>query len=397
MRRRIKHWNGAVVGILIITAITGYAVNQTFVDSDQIASSTVFKSGEAGYPHFRIPGIVTTNEGTLLAFAEGRFRQHDHAQNDMVLKRSTDNGLTWGDLIRVHSDSNLVMVNPSPLVLKTGRVLIFYETFPKGYHAREGEDFEYLDDGYEGNVQQFLMKYSDNDGLTWSRPRDLTMFSRPAQYYITSGSPASSIQLAREPFRDRIIVPLVSAKKLDDGNRTWQNSVLLSDDGGETWTRGDYVPNGECKSSNEFNVAELDNGDVMINARPQIRYRRTVSVSQNGGLSWTPFVFDEALVGRPCHSGLFRYSYSDESKSRLIFTHNFDTVGVGRRNGTIRISYDEGKTWAISKQIVKDDFGYSNITKLKNGDIGVIYEPFGKVDQEWSILFMRFPLEWLEN
>lgn len=360
-----------------------------------LSSTEVFTPEKDGYPHFRIPAIVTSQKGTVLVFAEGRQIQDDHARNDIVLKRSEDNGKTWNDIIIIHEDSELVMVNPSPVVIEGGRIILFYETFPHGLHARHGRHFKMMDDGYSKNrTQHLLMRTSDDDGKTWSRARDLTKISREKKEIISSGSPANGIQLQRGDHKGRILMPLFLTRKIDDKNRTWLNATLYSDDQGKTWNRSEYVPIKDTEPCNEVTIVELDNGDVMLNARPNKAKMRCVSVSNDGGQNWRAYEYDPVLAGRTCNSGILRYSY--ENPSRLIFCNNFNNSSR-RVNGTIRISYDNGTTWKVSKQIVPGDFGYSQLCKLSDGSIGVIFEPFHAPNQIWSLNFIRIPLEWIEE
>ena len=361
--------------------------------ADGLSTVEVFTAGEAGYPHFRIPTIVTTKKGTILAFAEARFIKDDHGRNDIVLKRSTDNGQTWSKLIVIHADKELVMVNPSPVVLKNDKVLLIYETFPHGYHARVGRHHKMMDDGYGAErTQRLLMVSSKDEGKTWSKARDLTKVARAETKIIQAGSPANGIQLKKGKYKGRIVMPLFLTQKIDSRRRTWQNAVLYSDDNAKTWKRGEYVPHGEAGACNETTIAELSNGDIIMNARPGRAKMRAVSTSKDGGVSWTAYKWDKTLAGRTCNIGLLRHSYK---KNRLIFCNNFNNSNI-RKNGTMRISYDDGKTWAVKKQLVPGLFGYCQLTKLKNGDVGIIYEPFHSPREEWSLHFMKVPIKWLE-
>ncbi|QQL44735.1 sialidase family protein [Sulfuriroseicoccus oceanibius] len=360
----------------------------------------VFTPKKDGHPHFRIPAIVTSQKGTLLVFAEGRVRTHDHARNDIVLKRSEDNGETWSDVIVVDEDKDLVMVNPSPLVLESGRILVFYETFPHGYHGRKEHDIKMMSTGYEqGLTQRFLVRSSDDDGKTWSKPLDLTRVARAdssdIRNLITAGSPANAIQLTRGRYKGRIVVPLFLVKRITESKREIYNGVLYSDDNCRTWKRSRIVPIEGTNHCNEALIAELDDGSVMMNARPGRTPLRAVSVSRDGGQTWSPFVYDQALKGRNCNCGLLKYSYADEGKSRLFFSHNFHNKK--RANGHLKLSYDNGKTWPVSKQVVPGWFGYSQLTKMKDGSIGMIFEPFQSPKEPWTLQFVRIPLEWIEG
>ena len=140
-------------------------------------TTDVFIHGQEGYPEYRIPSIVTSNKGTLLAFAEGRGSLSDHAENDIVLKRSTDGGRTWAPLQVVAEQGGDNLNNPQAVVLPdTGRILMMYQIFPKNYHARSiGKKVKLARPGLSGRgVQKCYTTFSDDDGLTWSKPVDIT-------------------------------------------------------------------------------------------------------------------------------------------------------------------------------------------------------------------------------
>src|SRR6266545_3295139 len=134
--------------------------------------SDVFSSGKEGYKSIRIPSVAVTKTGVVLAFAEGRAAATDQAENDIILKRSTDAGRTWGPLQLLHDDGKNSLNNPTAVVEReSGRVFLMYQRIPA--HLKErGKGIEI---GYEGtNVYRNLLIWSDDDGATWTRPLDVT-------------------------------------------------------------------------------------------------------------------------------------------------------------------------------------------------------------------------------
>ena len=111
-------------------------------------NNKIFKNGEGTHPCYRIPAITTAKNGDIVAFSEGRRNMHDHSHNDLVIRRSTDNGKHWSPYKVILKNEN-VMVNPSPVTLVNGDILIFIEEFPNGYHARAGKDFRLLTEGFD--------------------------------------------------------------------------------------------------------------------------------------------------------------------------------------------------------------------------------------------------------
>lgn len=389
--RIIQQASICLIGLITLTPTT-QATTTKVVDGLE-APVLVYKEGEAGYPFFRIPSICRSQKGTLLAFAEGRFIRDDHGRNDIVLKRSNDGGKTWGKLQVIHADQELVMVNPSPVSLSSGRLLLFYETFPHGYHARVGRHHKMMPDGFGANTQKLLVRASDDDGKTWSKAIELQRTSRKDKNIISSGSPANAIQLQQGKHKGRILLPLFLTERINDKSRTWKNGVLYSDDEARSWKLSQYVPVTKTETGNECLIAETDNGDVIMNARSQKSKHRLTSISKDGGASWSPFEYSQELKNRPCNCGLLKFSYGEQS--RMFFSYNNSLSK--RANGFIAMSKDDGKSWPVKKQVVPGLFGYSQLVQCDDDTLGMIYEPFQSVKEEWSIYFVPIPIQWIEQ
>jgi sialidase-1 len=138
---------------------------------------------------YRIPSLITTREGTLLAIAERRLGLHDHSQNDIVLKRSEDNGETWSEVQVIYEDGKNSLNDPCAVVLNSGRILLIFQKYPYLVHSRSEGDIQIADTGYDGprNTRSYIT-YSDDDGKTWSKPREITKQVRPSER-ISIGSP----------------------------------------------------------------------------------------------------------------------------------------------------------------------------------------------------------------
>ena len=210
-----------------------------------ICENDVFVAGE-GYGMYRIPVIVTTNKGTLLAFIEGRDNISDHAQNDIVLKRSSDKGRNWGELITVAEAGNNCLNNPQAVVLpETGRIICFYTFNPEGYHTRAiGDSIKVLKSGVSGpDVGLCFMTVSDDDGLTWSAPLDITaQVKRPQKIIGIASGPGVGIVLRNEPHKGRIIMPFNESWYEADGKRISRVYSVYSDDNGKSWKYGNPAP-----------------------------------------------------------------------------------------------------------------------------------------------------------
>lgn len=342
----------------------------------------LYSDGDAGYPRFRIPALLALEDGALLAFAEGRRPsfpgQHDdHAQNDIVLRRSVDGGETWGPIQVVADMGGDSLNDPCAVALPgSGRVLLMFQRFPQGYHARKMEHTEVAALGYGGprNTQTFLV-YSDDSGVSWSAPRDITRSVR-SEDAISVGSPGVGIALAHGPHAGRILLPLYEVIPVtghEDEERYWRNRAAISDDQGATWRLGERAPiDGLEGYGNECQLAECANGDIRMHARLQSGANRVAwSLSRDGGDTWTPMKEDAGLVTTPCMTSLVACP-APSGGSRLLAS--LPNSEKGRENGTLFISYDGGKTWPTRQCIYPGGFAYSSLAPLPDGRVGCLFE-----------------------
>ena len=361
----------------------------------------VFTEGVAncGYPRVRIPAIVCTRKGTLLAFAEGR-QGGDHSENDMILRRSTDGGKTWGKIQIVHEDGRNCLNNPCPVVLPGGRVLLLYQRFPHDRHSVPmGKGIGLADPGVEGDkIVRSLLVHSDDDGLTWSRPRDVTKGTkRPDRVTALAFGPGVGIVLRRGKHRGRIVVPC-NESWFQDRGRGFAVYAATSDDGGQTWHRGEPAPHdqsapGQKGWANEVQMVELADGSIRLNSRSYggAKCRKT-AVSRDGGQTWGTLVDDPRLPEPQCMGSILRHTDPlDGRRSRILYVG--PASQTARQKGTVRLSYDEGKTWPVSKVLYAGGYAYSCLVALPDGSIGCLFER----DGYRHITFARFALEWLTN
>ncbi|WP_425583251.1 exo-alpha-sialidase [Streptomyces luteosporeus] len=349
---------------------------------------------DPGYACYRIPALVTTNRGTLLAFAEGRKDNCGDATGiDIVLKRSTDGGRTWGPLQIVDPGEEDTHGNPAPVVDRTTGRIVLTSTYNEG-----------RDDA--GNCEVPCdrtphVQYSDDDGLGWSRPRDLTARIRPPQWnswYATG--PGHGIQLAHGPHRGRLLIGLNAESH--DGERVSANhaALALSDDGGRHWRLGavDTHPVGADgtyrQKPSELTLAERGDGTVYVQGREQDGTElgnRDEAVSRDGGESFAapfrplPELYSPMVQGAvlPLRPGRWLLSLPADPDRR--------------RSMTLRSSYDEGRTWEgveRGRRVTADWSGYSDMTVTTDGSAGLLYEA-GKADARQEIRFALVGERWL--
>ena len=362
---------------------------------------TVFAQGVDGYHTCRIPSVTVSADGTVLALCEGRVGRHDHSENDIILKRSADSGQTWTKTQVVATDGKNSLNNPQVVVLSdTGRILLMYQRYPYGYHSRDiarwykPEGLKSVVAGYEGEkVCRNYLVLSDDDGVSWSQEREITATTKYPEGISLSTGPGIGIQLKRGEHAGRILMPINTRKRPEFHTEVY---TAFSDDEGESWSYGATAPEGSAGWGNEVQIVELTDGSVMLNCRShEGNHRRKVSISRDGGESWSPLRDDDRLIDPQCMGSIIRYSKSTDGSDGLILFSNASSESE-RINGTVRVSHDEGNTWAKSKTICPGRFAYSCLAVFSDGRIGCLYET-GEENPYEIINLARFSLDWIES
>lgn len=174
----------------------------------------------------------------------------------------------------------------------------------------------------------------------------------------------------------------------------WKVYAAYSDDRGETWHYGETADEGAAGHANEVQMAELSDGSVMLNARNQgggLKQRK-ISISRDGGETWSTTQHDATLIEPVCQASLLRHpNTGDAARDVLIFSN--PGTQTGRSNGVIRLSRDDGKTWPASRVLHPGGFAYSCLTSLPDGSVGCLFERDGYK----TITFARFSVDWVEG
>jgi len=390
---------------------------------------TVWSGGEDGINIYTIPGLLVTKSGVVIAYAEARDRRGDGGKVDIVVRRSLDQGRTWKGNVFIERAQGIENYVLATLVQDrvSGRVFFFTALRDQGLADRTTTNH---------------YRFSDDDGATWSAPQDITALLYAADEKIQGDlragrapaafvgddpdlfgrkliffGPGRPIQLsAQHPnFPHRIVVPLFYIKDriiTPRAKRGYGNAVLVSDDGGRTWSVPGTVPLGDYGSS-EISIVELADGRIMMNARgapPQSSGMavagRTLSLSSDGGATWTRPQPDTSGIPNyiETSSGLLRISHpttDPKGVSRILFsfphslppadTSTLRSLSQVRANGTILLSYDEGRSWPVRKLLVPGSFGYSNMDLLPDKSVLIVHEnATGTV-----VNATRFTLDWL--
>ncbi len=381
--------------ILLFSVVSGNAVDSAEPLFEQ---QDLFVSGTEGYRFFRIPAIVVTNEGTVLAFCEGhKLHMFDSGDIDIVMRRSFDGGKTWGPLQVVWDDGQNASGGPTSVVDRdTGKIFLF----PRWNHGGDWQPELQL--GRARDIFRSFVRHSTDDGATWSEPVEITDIVKKPEWLFWGQSPGTGIQLETGPHKGRLVIPCCFSsfgrdvgydgfREVFDTHADHQfgSCLIFSDDHGETWERSKGVV---WPWMTECHVVELANGDLMLNFRQAFRKKkvRAYAISSDGGVTWSEPVLDDTLVDPYCQGSFIRYTRAGvQDRNRLLHANAADPNY--RRNMTVRLSYDEGKSWPVSRVIEPEGAQYSSMTVLPDMTIGLLYEAEPYKYQR----FARFNLEWL--
>lgn len=318
----------------------------------------LFNSQTEGYNCYRIPAIIKTKQGTLLAFAEARKRNcSDAGDINLVMKRSDDNGKTWSEMKVIWDDGINTCGNPVPIIdQSTGRIFLMMnwnwttDTYSK-IVSRTSED-----------TRRVYIMYSDDDGVTWSSPQDITTNTKMASWTWHSAGPCHGIQVRQGKFKGRLIAPCSFVEA--DSKKSYAY-IIYSDDHGKTWQMGNpYNKTGAGEST----IAELSDGSLMLNMRSNTGLR-FVAVSKDGGLNWENFN-NYKLIDPACQGSLL--SYQNGQDNYLFFSNPSSTTK--RENMKIQMSTNDGKNWNTSCSVHEGPAGYSDIVMISDTTIGILYE-----------------------
>ncbi len=328
----------------------------------------IYQAGDNGYAAFRIPALVTTSKGTVLAFAEGRKQGlSDTGDIDLVLRRSTDGGKTWGDMIVVWDDGVNVCGNPAPVVLADGRILLL-STWNNG----DDPESAILDRTSKESRRVFVMDSGD-DGLSWSKPREITEQVKLADWTWYATGPCHALLLQQGEHAGRIVVPANHGRWMGDRSAYFSH-LIYSDDQGETWKIG---AQGTPEGGSESSVVQLVNGQLVVNTRDERRVRpegpgRLMAQSRDGGQSYFRQYRENTLVDPKCQGAMIAFVYEGRPTSTLLFSNPVDSVE--RIRMTITTSFDGGRTWGKPVKIYPGPSAYSDLSMLPSGDVAILYE-----------------------
>jgi sialidase-1 len=356
----------------------------------------VFPANTNGIARYRIPGIVVTPKGTVLAYSEARRNSSsDWGEIEIHLRRSTDGGKTWeaGKHIAHHG----TRMEGNPHKKKDGGDKEQTVNNPVAIVDRDTGAIEFL---YCINYARCYAMRSTDDGLTWSTPVDVTAtfepFRKHYDWKVIATGPGHGIQLKS----GRLVVPIWLAYGKEGDHAPSAAATIYSDDHGKTWIAGDLaVPNeGEFGNPNETMLAELSDGRVMLVTRSVSKpNRKIITLSPNGAKGWSKPAFHDQLWEPICMASITAHPsqpgtlvYSNPHTLKLNADGKETPAGRGKReNLSIKLSRDDGKTWPVSKTLDAGPSAYSDLAVLTDGTVLCLWETKN------DIQCARFNLEWI--
>jgi sialidase-1 len=377
MKHQVKFVFAAVLGISALLNGSAGCIGKN------VPGVTVFKSGQDGYHTYRIPVIVRAKNGDLLAFAEGRKNSGgDHGDIDLVMKRSSDDGKTWGPLRLVQDEdadpkAKVWIGNPTPVVDQTdpahpGRIWLAFT---------------------RSNAKMFVTS-SDDNGKTWTKRRDISAECvKPAWDWCAAG-PVHGIQLERGPHAGRLIIPCDHQIKASGSLGV---HLVYSDDHGATWKLGavDTHAADDPLHPNECVAVELADGRVYVNAREHNGSdpaTRTIAYSNDGGQTFdAPFAAEPNITSPVVQNSLVRLTLAEPGDQGNVLVYCGPGHPTERRDLMMRASYDEGKTWKQKSVVHAGPAAYSDLVKLDDEHVGVLFEAGRRLYDE--VLFAKVGLK----
>lgn len=349
---------------------------------------------------YRIPGLTTTNKGTLLAVYDARRNSSRDLQGDIDIgvSRSNDGGKTW-EAMRIGLDMDEWgdlpekfngVSDPCILVDKNSDKIFLAGLWMYGVLDENGKWIENLDENSDAwnhqwrnkgsqpgfdvkQTSQFLVATSTDGGQTWSKPVNLTRMCKKEEWWLWAPAPGHGITLENGT--------LVFPTQGRDKNGLSFSNITFSKDGGETWETSQPA----YSNTTENMVAQLSDNSIMLNARfnpnrsnPTETNGRVVVTTKDLGETWTEHSSSRsALVESTCMASLHKHVYYENGQEKSILLFSNPNTKTGRHHMTLKVSFDDGNTWPEEYWILLDEGnsrGYSCITSIDENTIGILYE-----------------------
>lgn len=375
------------------TQLDGKAVSHTATASREIllGRKLLFAPGDYGSVAYRIPGIITAWDGSLVAVTDKRkYNQGDIPEDiDIVVRRSTDNGKTWSDPVTMAQGTGVGHGYGDAAIVRTNteNELLCIFIGGNGLFASTTSD----------RIRTYISRSADN-GQSWSEPEDITdqIFSGERASWTASFCAAGNGLKTRNG-----VLMFVAAMRHDSGS-TLYNHVVYSNDNGETWN----VSNSAMMGGDESKVVELNDGRILMSIRRQSKGARYYTISDNvpsttEPVSWTQKTTSTVsswpeMVEPACNGDIVRYTSKLDGYDKDRILHTVPNHASERQNVSLFLSYDEGQTWDVKKSLCPTASAYSSIAILEDGTIGVYLEENYNTSN-YSLYFLNVSLDWLTD
>jgi len=390
---RILFFAPVLVALLSVPAVAQQT--EKLQGAEDFNSTILWTGGVGGYATYRIPGIVSTKRGVLLAYTSARMGTSDWADIDIVMRRSMDHGKTWTESRRIAGETQGTTDNPVAIPdYQTGAVHFLYQhNYERAYYMR-----------------------SDDDGKTFTKPVDITdvfeQFRSEYDWHVIAPGVGHALQLKN----GRLLVPLWMSTGTPTGpnsraHRPSAVATIYSDDHGKSWKRGAIIVNNseDIPNPSESMALQLADGRVLMSIRNEsTKNRRVFSISADGATNWSKPEFDEGLFEPICAASIVRFTLSPADPDPRILFSNPDSEGLpvvnpkranrSRQNLTIKMSTDSGKTWPVHRVLDPGVGGYSDLAVDGQKNIYVLYEEGaikGSETNNTHTILAKFPIDWL--
>ena len=356
-----------------------------YVFGMDIQTSIPFTSKTQGYDTYRIPSIIETNNGTLIAFSEGRRNSaSDTGDIDLVSRRSHDGGRTWETMRVLWDDGENTCGNPCPVIDSTGTIHLLL-TWNRG----DDKESQIIAQTSNDTRRVFVISSFDH-GETWTRPTEITESTKQKQWTWYATGPGAGIRIQKGPNAGRLVIP---CDHVESDSKIMRSHIIYSDNNGNTWNIGGIAPKPQ---TNECEVAELPDHSLQLNMRNYDRSipSRQICYSKDGGNTWVDQRHDRTLIEPVCQASFRRVGTDNGNEMKYLFSN--PASEKNRERMTIRMSDDGAKTWKYSRCVDDRPAAYSCLVVLKDGTFGCLYETGNRNPYE-TIVFIRFDEIWLKN
>ena len=357
------------------------------LSQDSTSTSIPFYSGLQDYFSFRIPTLIKSG-GALIAFAEGRKNStSDFGDIDVVYRRSMDGGRSWEALKLLFDLDTMAVQNPTPIYVSSeNKIVLLFNTTSMSEHDVLNKDYELKDE------RKAFVTSSKNNGETWEIPREITRQVKKKHWRWHAIGPVHGIELKFGEHTGRLVAPV--AISIEKGSKAYCMALVYSDDKGESWHIGAVDENlTDAVRANETTIAELTDGRIYVNTRDQnggsFKKNRGETFSNDGGQTFSrPIIESDKFPSPIVQSSLLNWDTSEDGEPNMLL---FSTPSHAdkRLDLVIMFSCNESQSWQPLFKVHEGMSAYSDMVKLDQNTLGVIYE----TDEYKKIRFRRITMK----